>query len=595
MHSKGKKERDGKILSCSSDPHFYFLAIESPLSSNLDFLDIIKEYGFFDVMGSMPVIEQILELSDEIKNKLSPYLPEDVKLVQKGLMLYRQGLVTQLRVEQGEFRATVQDVTPAKVQLDPEFLRLSKCSCPSEGLCRHQMAVFFSAYAHKDSVADWVSEWREPLRKNMHQTNLATAWGLKTAKDLVKSEGALKPDYSRWVQSFEVSFNTLVGGKKYTNPFIIPELFEIYLKRIRASAPVEKEWRLVYELVAAVVSFRKLAVLSDELGFDEQTVRRAYHHSFENLLGDVEEIVGKMGVQTLPFSFDKFIGHLKDEVFELLTCTKKGLEHERIYMHRLLWTELFRKKEWRQEEAKRIGEHLKQLEDGENPVPYLVTRIHLFFLLGNDEQALELVNSVPEEFITPYMLLWIEDFSAARMWRRVEPLIDLFLQQLRKYTDWLGSYHSSSVFIRKALRAITPFCSENGRVDLFERALLVMLPYSFADYEHLLLERGDWDRWAELYALVGLGFDDLGKDRVKLLEKKRPELLIGMLHQAAQREIDQKNRGSYRMAVRHLKKLRTLYKKLKQMEEWEYFLTQLLDRTKRLRAFQEECQRSKLI
>lgn len=56
-----------------------------------------------------------------------------------------------------------------------------------------------------------------------------------------------------------------------------------------------------------------------------------------------------------------------------------------------------------------------------------------------------------------------------------------------------------------------------------------------------------------------------------------------------------KNRTNYREAVRHLKKLRTIYKKMKRLEDFERFMAELMKKTKRLRAFQEECKRGKLI
>ncbi|MBS4212669.1 SWIM zinc finger family protein [Neobacillus rhizophilus] len=538
----------------------------------------------------MPVNEVLQGLADELKDLLNANVADDARLVQKGMMLYRQGLVTQLRFENGEYTAVVQDVSPAKVRLDPEFLGMSDCSCPGEELCRHQLAVFFAAYSKEASVSDWLAEWREPVR----ETKSVASWGLQAAKDLVKAAGLMKPDYDRWVQSFESSFDALVASKKHTNPYVVSELFGIHMKRVGASAPVEKEWRLLYELVASVVSFRKLLVLSEELGFEEHVVRKAYGHCFENLLEDSADFVERLVVQTMPFAFDEFIERLRDESHAVLTSAA-GYDIERVYMHRMLWTELFRKKEWRQEEAIRIGARLKALEESENPLPFSAAMIHLYFLLGNDDLALKLAGGVPDVRFVPYMVYWIDYFTGAKLWRRVEPVIEMFLGRLKEYLDGLESYQSCSAFVRSVMRSIAPYCSENGRLDLYERALLVSLPYSFADYEYLLFERGDYDRWGELQAFVGLDFYDLPKDRVKVVEKERPEVLLGMLHQTAQKEIDQKNRGSYRAAVRHLKKLRTLYKKLKRVDDWEYFIEGLLERTKRLRAFHEECQRSKLI
>jgi SWIM zinc finger len=529
-------------------------------------------------------------LSCDVRELLHPHDAEDARLVQKGLMLYRQGMVGPVSIGEDSVTATVQDVTPVKVRLDLTFLSMSECSCPNEGLCRHQMAVFFSAFAKIGSVAEWVEEWREPMKEKKEFTN----WGIQTAKDLIKANGVLKPDYSRWVHSFEVSFDTLLATKNYTSPFIITELFQIYERRIHASAPVEQEWRLLYELVGIVVSFKKLAVLSEQAGHTEDMVRRAYLHLFHNMMDDAEDLVQKIGIQSLPFDFDEFILKLKDDAFELLTAVR-GLELERVYLYRLLWTHLFKKKPWREEEIRKINERLKELHDWENPLPLTIAGIHLNFLLGADEPGLKMIGHIEDEVITPYLIHWIDLLSHQKAWKRVAPLIDLFLQKIKGYLEELGGYHSCSSFTKTAVKAIAPYCAENGRTDLFERALTQTLPYSFADYEYLLFERGQFDRWGELQAYVGLNYYDLPKDRLKIVEKEKPEVLLGMLHQLAQREIEQKNRQSYKLAVRHLKKIRTLYKKMKRPDDWEYFFDTLLDKTKRLRAFHEECKRSKLI
>jgi hypothetical protein len=541
-------------------------------------------------LESIPTNQQIHSLADELGEFLHPHVTEDALLVQKGLMLYRQGLVTQLHIGNEEITARVQDVIPVKVELDLNYLGMSECSCPAEGLCRHQLAVFFSSYARVGSVTEWVDAWREPLKEQ----KALSSWGMQTARDLIKANGVLQPDYSRWVHSFEVSFDTLLASKKYASPYVIPELFGIFERRIHASSPVEQEWRLLYEMVGIVVSFKKLAALSEQLGHTEEMVKRAYLSLFHNLMDDAEELAQKIGVQSLPFAFDEFIVKLKDEAFDLLTCAT-GLAYERVYLYRLLWVHFFKKKHWREEEVEKISARLKTLADWQSPAPLLLAGIHVHLLLGNDETALGFVGQFGDEEIAPYLIYWIDYLTQLKAWRRVGVVIELFLQKVKVYLDKVGSYASCSVFVRNALRSIAPYCSESDRVDLYERAMLATLPYSFADYEYLLFERGQYERWGELQAFVGLDFYNLPKDRVKMIEKERPEVLLAMLHQAAQSEIAQKNRSSYRMAVRHLKKLRTLYKKLKRVDDWQYFLDTLLVKHRRLRAFHEECRRSKLI
>ncbi|TDL72373.1 SWIM zinc finger family protein [Rhodococcus qingshengii] len=505
-------------------------------------------------------------------------------------MLYRQGMVKQLQIWNAQITAMVQDVTPCYVKLNFARLSFSSCTCPHEGICRHQLAVFFAAYSRVGSVADWVAEWREPMKEK----NDVASWGLQKAKDLIKANGVMKPDYRRWVESFEVSFDTILNSKKYSSPFIIAELFNIYERRIKASAPVEQEWRLLYEMVGIVVSFKKLAVLTENSGFAEDVVRRAYLSVFHNLIEDADELVLKIGVQSLPFDFDEFILQLKDDVFELLTASS-GLEQERIYLYRLLWTNLFKKKEWREQEILNINERMKSLQEWENPNPLMIAGIHISFLQQKDELALDLIHKMDDKVITPYLLHWIDLLSQTKAWKRVGPIIELFSAKLKGYLDFLRAYHSCASFTRSSLKAITPYISENGKVELYEKMMLATLPYSYTEYEYMLFERKQYDKWGDLQAFMGWNFYDLPRERVKVIEKEKPEVLLGMLHQSALNEINQKNRSSYKAAVRHLKKLRTLYKKTKRVDDWQYFLDGLMEKTKRLRAFHEECKRSKLI
>lgn len=93
-------------------------------------------------LGSTTANDRIELLAEEIKDLLHPHAADDVKLVQKGLMLFRQGMVKQLQIWNAQITAMVQDVTPCYVKLNFARLSSSSCTCPNEGLCRHQMAVF---------------------------------------------------------------------------------------------------------------------------------------------------------------------------------------------------------------------------------------------------------------------------------------------------------------------------------------------------------------------------------------------------------------------------------------------------------------------
>ncbi|MCQ6279988.1 SWIM zinc finger family protein [Bacillus sp. EB600] len=540
----------------------------------------------------MAVDELLVSMAAELKEQLVPQESEDVRLVQKAMMLYRSGMVQQLRIDEAarKVTATIQDVVPVKVELDLDFPQMSVCACPGMWPCRHQLAAFFTAYAQVASVGDWVEEWREPARE-MKQV---TSWGLKQAKDLVKANGVLKPDYERWVETLSTSFDAIMKSKNYSSPYVVPELFQIYERRVLAGSPQDQEWRPLYELISNVVSFQKLTKLSAELGHTEDMVKRAYLHLLHQLVDDAEELTEKIGQRTHPFDFDEFVAKFSADCTDTLVCAQ-GIEYERIYLYRMLWTNLFKKKAWREEESERIKARLKQLEEWQNPLPLMIAGIHQCLMLENEERAMAMMDMLEERQLVPYLLFWIDHFTEMKAWKRAEPVVEALVARVRHYLEFLPSYHACSSFIRLAVKSISPYCAETGRLDLYERALLQTLPYSFYEYEQLLFTKGQYDRWGELYSFVGIPFSDLPKDRVKVVEKEQPEVLFALLHQTVQHEIDLKNRSSYKTAVRHLKKLRTLYKKTKRLDEWQFFFNTLLEKTKRLRAFHEECKRSKLI
>jgi hypothetical protein len=569
------------------------------------FLGIIIEYGFFEKcecghpffqmgrllelykecgpdMGSLPMnVEQGLKfLAEEIRTRLQPDSEEDAKLVQKGMLLYRQGLVYQLKFESDQVYATVQDVTPVKVRLDLTFFDTSDCACPNFGICRHRLAVFFAAYSKMASVSEWIEQWREPIKTKTSAANL----GIQRAKDLMKKSGKLEQDYNSWIEAFEASFQTILTPNKIPNPYVLNELFQVYRRRLRASAPLEAEWKLLYELIATVFSFQKIVQLAEELEHPDS--KRYFSPLLDELIEDAEEFIQKLGIQTMPFAFDEFLSKLRKDSSILLESTNNTFPVERLLLYRLLWTHLFKKKVWREEELENIT--------GSSEFELIIAEIHQYFLLNRDIEALEKIKLIgPSSML--FLMDWLENLTAKRDWSRLKPYVEQMIDFSKVYLKDLRSDQQKRHIVRAVIHAILPYCKEMNQNDLYERALYNLLPYSYAAYDAFLFETGDYLRWCELQAYIGVDLAWIGKDRISVVAASSPETLVILYHQSIQQQIDLKNRQSYREAVRQLKKLRTLYKKLKRLPEWDEFFELLVDKTKRLRAFQEECKRGKLI
>lgn len=534
-------------------------------------------------MSSIP--EKYQELlqgaADNLKTILWPEKEEDVKLVQKGLLLYRQRLVSRVRFEDDKVIASVQDVTGVSVELDLNFIQTSTCSCPAEGICRHQLAVFFHVYAQVGSVTEWVDNWRQPINDRKSVKTL----GIQRAKDLLRVSGTLKPDYDRWVDNFRESFDSMMKQQVNLKPYLVSELFQVYTRKLKAGAPVEQEWKQLYYLVASVHSFLKLIELSTERGFTEEEISRFYRDLFYSLIDDVEDLVEKLNVHALPFAFDTFIEKLKDDSTDLL-LDEDFLDFERTHLYIILWTKLFKKKAWHEKELELISKTSKTL-------PLTIAAIHQHLMLRQDEEALRLLYILKDE-ATPYMLFWLEKLTAGKEWKRMTPYVDAFFSMVRNYIRSLYDHYAKMDFTRIAIRTVGAYALENKKLDMYERILILTLPYSYRQYDEFLFDLGWYDKWSDLQAYIGYDITYISSDRIKILQKNQPETLLPLYHQSIQKHIDMKNRGNYREAVKQLKKLRTIYKKLKRQDDFQQFLDILLERTKRLRAFHQECERGKL-
>lgn len=81
--------------------------------------------------------DDVLAAAEQIR-QLLPYDEDNVQLMKRALILYRQDSVYRVKAESPtEVSAYVQDVVPVRVTLNLFLMVKSGCSCPSEKICRH--------------------------------------------------------------------------------------------------------------------------------------------------------------------------------------------------------------------------------------------------------------------------------------------------------------------------------------------------------------------------------------------------------------------------------------------------------------------------
>lgn len=527
---------------------------------------------------------ELLFYSEELKKRLQPQVPDAVVTVQRGLLLYRQDMVYRKVEEDATIKATVQDVVPCQVKLDLTFPSMSSCTCKQTSPCRHQLAVFFSAYSALDSISEWIQNW-----KSENPSASKNILKLQRAKELLQEEAKIEHTYEAWTEFMKETFKKQVTYSLYQPSYTLTTKWDTYMQRLKSKMPIESEWKLLYLFITYYHSFL-FALESMEQKDISNSARYFLKKEVEDLTDRILYTMDQLTRITRPFAFDEYYQGIRNDMHKLLEGS--SLSHNCLDLYRAIWTNLLKEKTWRKDELVLLKATLKKFEDSdENDKDYItIAAIHLAFLTGKNEDVQQYLNSVnPDDY--PLIYYWVRHFDE----QKNEPFISFVMTHTLNYLQSSANYYKRKEFVSLFIPYIKKYCQRKQRLDAFERYCEVCLPYSFVYYSRYLLECDKHRKWVELYLYNGIEFEYISTEELRVVQQKDPMLLLPLFTSIVNEKIENKNRQSYRAAVRYLKKIRTIYKKQKRLDQWDRYLERIQNSTKRLRAFQEELKRGKLI
>ncbi|MCI1575531.1 MAG: SWIM zinc finger family protein [Weizmannia coagulans] len=519
------------------------------------------------------------DYAKKLQNHLQPERDSHQKLVQKGLLLYRQHLVHDKRISGRFLRGKVQDVTPVDCGLDLFDPLFFDCSCPHDGFCRHLMALFFSAYSEENSVFDWVREWKR------RSTDGDILQSVKRASDLLEKKAETSgQNISMWLDDFHTAFEEINVNDEFLLDLSAREVY----RRLTLFLPVEREWEPLYKLTAAYELFKYINTICLKNDFFSSTALMQF------LSGEAEEAANQLSSAALPFVFDPFIAYFRENTRELAESVSL-YELETVDFYRILWSRLLKKENWRKEEAARLRkEILNSIDAGENlSSTKVLCFIHLAFLLGNDDTALFFLRQLAQSGVNTavYMPYWFLELKADE---RLFRYISAALPMIPRLLETCGDDYDKAAYMRMFFRSINEQALSAQQLKLLEKLYRAFLPVSAPKYGDILFLSARYREWAELQTLIGNTPEDMAKEKLERVAKQAPEVLLPLYHRAVGICIGEKNRKSYQKAVRYLKKLKAIYRKRHEEERWYAFFDEIKERTKRMRAFQEECRRGNL-
>ncbi|MBU5342546.1 hypothetical protein [Caldifermentibacillus hisashii] len=394
--------------------------------------------------------------------------------------------------------------------------------------------------------------------------------------------------YHRWVEYTDELFKNDILKKKSLPPYLVNLYGLMILKKLNRDdlSKVRREQHSLYKIVVNVRLLQNLQNWFESSRYSYQEIEDTCRQLFEIIYADIQNALKHLP-SPMPFSYDPICEKLRLDVRELLFL-EGAFKHEILQIYWYVWKSLFTRPQLRNEE---LDFAEKTARKGANASSWQFAYMFQLFLSGRVEESLALLKNIGSNYLS-YLLLFMDYYFAGKNWNGFTKLAQFLIEHIKDYLDTI-SYSLKQKFFYSIDTVFHQFAKETGRYDLYEQLLIAMYPFATRELSYFYFERKEYGKLIEFVQLSNFGY--LSSDILRTIQKEEPQYLLPYYHRKVQMAIDQKNRQSYKEAVRHLKKLRTIYKKLKKEEKWEVYFEQLLHETKRLRAFQEECQRGKLI
>ncbi|AIQ55777.1 SWIM zinc finger family protein [Paenibacillus borealis] len=532
---------------------------------------------------------------DKLISDVAHYF-DDLTL-KRGFQYYKQKRVQAFRmITQQRIMSLVEGREDYAVSVELDNLPESHCDCPVSGLCKHMAAVLMNYAELQGKPVHSIANAKALV--HIPKIPSAPAQGVpgRRGEQLKKLE-ALIPEAT--VQQWREYMALLIEPLAHTvrNPqYADRALAAISGVRPKLSPAAAQLFKLHTHLCVLESLVKPggqpLAANLSSLGYSV-----GYYTSIA--ISELQKHITDMMKKSLPLAespeewprvYDT-IAYLRGEMLTEARDRSRDQPYFS-YCYTLLWTHWITPNLSGPELYAEELEHLRQagsdLSTNASRHARLLAESRMYYYLQDDAAAMEQLHAAaerpglhPEELIS-----FLPPLAEARQWTRltawlaeIGPLLSSRLYNLQEYAGYWD----------EAVRH-----QPEAEPQMWD-TLAGMLPLSREIYEEQLLTYGRWPEWMDMQLSAGRQPADFRVSDLQPVEKNAPELLLPFYHQAVERFVLDKNRHSYKAAVKLLKRLAKLYKKLKREARWEEFLEAFTDRHSRLRALQEELRKGKLI
>lgn len=500
---------------------------------------------------------QVEQWINSIGDDLHPSHQDDEDLVRRASFFVRNGAVRALSYDpfQHSLEAKVQDVSPAIVTVHLVDQKVA-CSCPENRLCRHSLAVIFSLYMQKFSLSEWLQEWR--LKKSEQLSILANERTPESWNAIVQS-----------------TFNAVSGDWSWKERYYIDNSILQIKQKIKKFMPFEREWQPLYDVYTRTMFLRLLFEASEE---QSENMFRA---TIQADIDDIQHQLLNLSTKPRLFAADPFyealVMHVRHIVYELETMVDL-----RFNLLHSFWVIMLTEKGHREKEY-------AYLQQESRPNQELFQALFCVLLKKPDD-----LRGITEQIQANNMPEWMH---LAKLAKEQEDLTSLtiILHAIRPHIfDYVNSHLSAwnrSLFVSK-LYGLYKFIDmpDDEREQLFWQ----FGSFGVRAYSDFLIDQRRFTDWVALHHRFASTLDYADSCGLKTVMQEAPETVLPLYHVLALNEVRERNRHSYKQAVRIWKKMKSAAKKSNKIDYWNDYVREIQAKYRRLRALQEEIQKGNL-
>ncbi len=523
--------------------------------------------------------------------------------IKRGFQYFKQGKVKEFAMTDADHIAAVVDGNELyEVDLHLSAFAASRCTCPVRTNCKHMIAVLLN-YANEQerSVHALVNAHSAGFTRLTTQADTRTTPAFRSnpspdhkeaTRDALRKKASNIPDMpvSEWHDLFDqcIALNHI---HTQNSQYVQSALASIYAVK----PPLSPGMQQLYGLHAHLRVLEKLVPQAPMTGYPTHTymgyytqiaadeLKEAIERDFERPLELTDEPMHEPRMaETLTYLREK-----------MLTESRNGTYFsDAYYQFWLYWVYPTR------QDPSIYTEELQHLHAAEEErsatlarLPWMLAQSWMYVYQAQDHKAWELLEEAerafPLKISSSQLLLFLHALRQAADWVRLKDGLRHIGPLLHSHRDdHLQDYMHDWELVLQHL--------PDAEQDMWD-TLMGMLPFAGGMYEEALLAHEKWRQWIDYQLSIRSEPLSFRVSVLQPIEKNAPELLLPFYHQAVERYVLEKNRSSYKAAVKLLKRLFKLYKKLKQETRWELFFMTFTSRHSRLRALQEELRKGKLL